>query len=521
MQLEGTDQADAELLELVLHKDASAELCLAALSAALKAPRCIALKSAADIVLERFAGDATVPLRLVQALLSASEEKADPSIEDQRKSMYALLWNHATQRFTGKDYVACMDFYAAALGYAEANTKAAIAHQLAQAHLALQDLNRSMESLDIAAEHEPSSQQTSLAEGQKLLRQREAHKALDLLQPLMTCTDDSPDYLRDGVDMRAGVEEGYGLQLAGRKASSVAAAGEADSSSIADEEDDDDDDGADDEDDDDDEGDDVSSKNSLHHRLAAIFDQALDRLEAVGRDSFFGEECPAWFAKTSLRAACIAEQAKVLLPAAVLYRASGSFYGALPHPTPDDRSMQMVGYLLGAKSALKEHCKHPKCRASLGLLLELHKKASAILGAARQPDLEDLEKHRHCLADLGKSMALRLPGYGHLMVQYIERAIAHGNIPGDMMADIGYLCLIGKEKGGRRYPPSPLIPAAKAAWRAGLQLMRSQREPPCMERFAKAAQHLYVFSSEEEQLALLADIGAYVRSMESSTFPDK
>ena len=59
--------------------------------------------------------------------------------------MYALLWNHATQRFTGKDYVACMDFYAAALGYAEANTKAAIAHQLAQAHLALQDLNRSVQ----------------------------------------------------------------------------------------------------------------------------------------------------------------------------------------------------------------------------------------------------------------------------------------------------------------------------------------------------------------------------------------
>ena len=79
MQLEGTDQADAELLELVLHKDASAELCLAALSAALKAPRCSALKSAADIVLERFAGDATVPLRLVQALLSASEEKVGHS----------------------------------------------------------------------------------------------------------------------------------------------------------------------------------------------------------------------------------------------------------------------------------------------------------------------------------------------------------------------------------------------------------------------------------------------------------
>ena len=101
--------------------------------------------------------------------------------------------------------------------------------------------------------------------------------------------------------------------------------------------------------------------------------------------------------------------------------------------------------------------------------------------------LEKKSKRSLC-ALKGKSMALRLPGYGHLMVQYIERAIAHGNIPGDMMADIGYLCLIGKEKGGRRYPPSPLIPAAKAAWRAGLQLMRSQREPPCMERFAKVTQ---------------------------------
>ena len=75
MQLEGTDQADAELLALVLHKDASAERCLAALSAALKAPRCSALKSAADIVLERFAEDATVPLRLVQALLKTSKDK--------------------------------------------------------------------------------------------------------------------------------------------------------------------------------------------------------------------------------------------------------------------------------------------------------------------------------------------------------------------------------------------------------------------------------------------------------------
>ena len=76
MQLEGTD---AELLALVLHKDVSAEQCLAALSGALKAPHCSALKAAADIVLERFAEDATVPLRLVQAFLNTSKEKVGSS----------------------------------------------------------------------------------------------------------------------------------------------------------------------------------------------------------------------------------------------------------------------------------------------------------------------------------------------------------------------------------------------------------------------------------------------------------
>ena len=75
MQLVGTDKADAELLAAVQHKDASAEQCLAALSAALKAPGCIAVKPAADAVMERFAGDGTVPLRFVEALLKASKEQ--------------------------------------------------------------------------------------------------------------------------------------------------------------------------------------------------------------------------------------------------------------------------------------------------------------------------------------------------------------------------------------------------------------------------------------------------------------
>ncbi len=79
VQLDRSEQADAELLALVMHKDASAKLCLAALSAALKAPRCSALKPAADIVLQRCAEDAAVPLRLVQTLLGASKDKVGPT----------------------------------------------------------------------------------------------------------------------------------------------------------------------------------------------------------------------------------------------------------------------------------------------------------------------------------------------------------------------------------------------------------------------------------------------------------
>ena len=57
--------------------------------------------------------------------------------------MYVLLWNHATPHFTRKDYRACLDFYTIALVYAEAEAKAAVARQLALAHLALEELDRS------------------------------------------------------------------------------------------------------------------------------------------------------------------------------------------------------------------------------------------------------------------------------------------------------------------------------------------------------------------------------------------
>ena len=67
------------------------------------------------------------------------------STKDQRKSMYMLLWDRATQPFTSKDYKACEDFCTAALGYAEADAEAAVARQLALAHLAQRYPDRSAE----------------------------------------------------------------------------------------------------------------------------------------------------------------------------------------------------------------------------------------------------------------------------------------------------------------------------------------------------------------------------------------
>ena len=71
--------------------------------------------------------------------------QADGSTKEQRRSMYVLLWNHATQHFTRKEYRACVDLCAIGLEYAEADAKAAVARQLALAHLALKELDRSVQ----------------------------------------------------------------------------------------------------------------------------------------------------------------------------------------------------------------------------------------------------------------------------------------------------------------------------------------------------------------------------------------
>ncbi len=82
----------------------------------------------------------------------------------------------------------------------------------------------------------------------------------------------------DAVDMCAEMEKGYGPQQTDREASSAAEDG---SNSNAEEEEDAEDHSSLDDDD-------VSSQGSIHHRLAALFDQARERLALVGKESFFG-----------------------------------------------------------------------------------------------------------------------------------------------------------------------------------------------------------------------------------------
>ncbi len=80
-------------------------------------------------------------------------------------------------------------------------------------------------------------------------------------------------------------------------------------------------------------------------------------------------------------------------------------------------------------------------------------------------------------------MALRFQGYGHLMLEFIERAKtgtgSAGRYDAKTMTQVGFACLV--------MPPDPLTDTAKAAWRAGLELMRSQRVPPDVNLCAKVA----------------------------------
>ena len=70
---------DAELLALVTHKKASANLCLAGLTAVIKAPGCPAPQHAAKIAVGRYPKDAKLAQSVMEVALNALNNKVSPS----------------------------------------------------------------------------------------------------------------------------------------------------------------------------------------------------------------------------------------------------------------------------------------------------------------------------------------------------------------------------------------------------------------------------------------------------------
>ena len=77
------------------------------------------------------------------------------------KSIYTLLWNLGTQHFLAKDYPACVGAYTAALPYADADAKPRVGRQLALAHLALHELDRSADTTSVDPMHDSQVQRQS------------------------------------------------------------------------------------------------------------------------------------------------------------------------------------------------------------------------------------------------------------------------------------------------------------------------------------------------------------------------
>ena len=75
---------------------------------------------------------------------------------------------------------------------------------------------------------------------------------------------------------------------------------------------------------------------------------------------------------------------------------------------------------------------------------------------------------------------MRQGKYGQ-MLQLVERAKTEELFTADRFVHIGYVCL--------QVPRYPHARSAKAACSAALQLMRSQEEPPCMNKLAEV--HTY------------------------------
>ena len=79
MQLGQTEEAETELLALTAHGEASLGMCMEAFAALLGKGRAEALKSAADLIIERFKSSAYVPVKLAELILGQKEEVCDPA----------------------------------------------------------------------------------------------------------------------------------------------------------------------------------------------------------------------------------------------------------------------------------------------------------------------------------------------------------------------------------------------------------------------------------------------------------
>lgn len=75
MQLGQREEAEAELLALAAHKDASVQFCMEAFSAMIEANSGTeSLKAAAELILDRSQRETYVPVKIVEAILGQMKE---------------------------------------------------------------------------------------------------------------------------------------------------------------------------------------------------------------------------------------------------------------------------------------------------------------------------------------------------------------------------------------------------------------------------------------------------------------
>lgn len=75
LQLGQREEAEAELLALAAHKDASIQFCMEAFSGMIEANSGTeSLKAAADLVLDRLQKETIVPVKIIEAILGQTKE---------------------------------------------------------------------------------------------------------------------------------------------------------------------------------------------------------------------------------------------------------------------------------------------------------------------------------------------------------------------------------------------------------------------------------------------------------------